>query len=72
LPQLRPFFPSRRPERAAKLLRGLVLVRNTGAAASRQVDKPALTPAQYRDLAEVPPELEWLANITNPKTRPGL
>jgi hypothetical protein len=28
-----------------------------------------LTPAQYGDLADVPPELEWLANITNPKTR---
>jgi hypothetical protein len=28
-----------------------------------------VTPAQYGDLAEVPPELEWLANITNPKTR---
>jgi hypothetical protein len=28
-----------------------------------------LTPAQYGDLAEVPPELEWLANITNPKPR---
>ena len=28
-----------------------------------------LTPAQYGDLAEVPPELEWLANITNRKTR---
>jgi site-specific recombinase XerD len=28
-----------------------------------------LTPTQYGDLAEVPPELEWLANITNPKTR---
>ena len=27
------------------------------------------TPAQYGDLADVPPELEWLANITNPKTR---
>jgi hypothetical protein len=31
--------------------------------------KSALTPAQYGQLAEVPPELEWLANITNPKTR---
>jgi integrase/recombinase XerD len=31
--------------------------------------KRALTPAQYGDLADVPPELEWLANITNPKTR---
>ncbi len=29
----------------------------------------ALTPAQYGELADVPPELEWLANITNPKTR---
>jgi hypothetical protein len=29
----------------------------------------SLTPAQYSDLADVPPELEWLANITNPKTR---
>jgi len=28
-----------------------------------------LTPDQYRDLADIPPELEWLANITNPKTR---
>src|SRR5271170_4667371 len=33
------------------------------------VEKSALTPAQYGQLAEVPPELEWLANITNPKTR---
>ena len=28
-----------------------------------------LTPAQYGDLADVPPEIEWLANITNAKTR---
>jgi hypothetical protein len=28
-----------------------------------------LTPDQSRDLAGVPPELEWLANITNAKTR---
>ena len=28
-----------------------------------------LTPDQYRDLADIPPELEWLANITNAKTR---
>jgi integrase/recombinase XerD len=33
------------------------------------VEKRALTPAQYGDLADVPPELEWLANITNAKTR---
>jgi len=29
----------------------------------------ALTPSQFGALAEVPPELEWLANLTNPKTR---
>jgi len=29
----------------------------------------ALTAAQYAELADVPPELEWLANITNAKTR---
>jgi hypothetical protein len=28
-----------------------------------------LTPAQYGALADVPPELEWLTNIANPKTR---
>jgi hypothetical protein len=33
------------------------------------VEKRSLTAAQYGDLAEVPAEIEWLANITNPKTR---
>jgi len=33
------------------------------------VNNRSLTPAQYDALADVPPELEWLANITNPKTR---
>jgi integrase/recombinase XerD len=33
------------------------------------VTAPGLTPAQYGQLADVPPELEWLANITNAKTR---
>jgi site-specific recombinase XerD len=33
------------------------------------VTRNGLTPAQFGDLAEVPPELEWLANLTNPKTR---
>jgi site-specific recombinase XerD len=33
------------------------------------VHKRTLTPAQYGDLADVPPEIEWLANITNEKTR---
>jgi hypothetical protein len=35
------------------------------------VNKNSLAPAQFGDLAEVPPELEWLANLTNPKTRPA-
>ena len=37
--------------------------------ASELVPLSVLTPAQYSDLADVPPELEWLANITNLKTR---
>jgi site-specific recombinase XerD len=28
-----------------------------------------LTQAQFQGLAEVPPELEWFANLTNPQTR---
>ena len=47
------------------MAKDLVAVGNTGAADRKR----ALTPAQYGDLADVPPELEWLANITNPKTR---
>jgi integrase/recombinase XerD len=43
----------------------LVKVGNTAAPVATRV----LTPAQYGELAEVPPELEWLANLTNPKTR---
>lgn len=33
------------------------------------ISKESLTLEQYRQLEDVPPELEWLANITNPKTR---
>ncbi len=33
------------------------------------IKKNGLTPAQFGKLAEVPPEIEWLANITNEKTR---
>src|SRR5262245_41115414 len=29
----------------------------------------ALTAAQFHALTEVPPEIEWFANITNPRTR---
>lgn len=31
--------------------------------------KESLTPVAFQKLADVPPEVEWLANITNPKTR---
>jgi integrase/recombinase XerD len=37
--------------------------------ADELVPYSSLTPAQYSGLADVPPELEWLANITNAKTR---
>jgi integrase/recombinase XerD len=37
--------------------------------ASELVPFSSLTPAQYTELADVPPELEWLANIPNAKTR---
>jgi len=33
------------------------------------VKKRSLSVQQFSALADVPPELEWLANITNPKTR---
>jgi integrase/recombinase XerD len=33
------------------------------------VDERTLTLAQFGELTDVPPELEWLANITNAKTR---
>jgi site-specific recombinase XerD len=33
------------------------------------INEQKLTPAQFSDLADVPPEIEWLANITNLKTR---
>ena len=33
------------------------------------ISKHSLTPAQFAQLTDVPPELEWLGNITNPKTR---
>jgi site-specific recombinase XerD len=33
------------------------------------IGKQVLTPAQCENLSDVPPELEWLANITNEKTR---
>jgi len=33
------------------------------------ISEQKLTPAQFSDLADVPPEIEWLANITNLKTR---
>jgi integrase/recombinase XerD len=33
------------------------------------VPSRTLTPAEYADLADVPPEAEWLGNITNQKTK---
>jgi hypothetical protein len=44
---------------------------NSGRALSDLVviDKETLTPADFQKLADVFSEVEWLANITNPKTR---
>jgi integrase/recombinase XerD len=47
------------------MAKDLVPVRNTDATD----DGRALTAVQFGQLAEVPAELEWLANLTNPKTR---
>jgi integrase/recombinase XerD len=33
------------------------------------IGKETLTPVEFQKLADVPPEIEWRANITNPKTR---
>jgi integrase/recombinase XerD len=33
------------------------------------VGKESLTPSEFNALSDIPPELEWLANITNAKTR---
>jgi hypothetical protein len=33
------------------------------------IGKQKLTPAEFGGLADVPPEIEWLANITNSRTR---
>jgi site-specific recombinase XerD len=33
------------------------------------ISKEKLTPQQFNELADVPPEIEWLGNITNKKTR---
>jgi hypothetical protein len=33
------------------------------------VNKRSLSRAQFERLADIPPEEEWLANITNAKTR---
>ena len=36
---------------------------------SSLADNEIVIPFEFSGLADVPPELEWLANITNPKTR---
>jgi integrase/recombinase XerD len=41
----------------------------TGQRAVGGIAPRALTPAQYAALAELPPELQWFANIRSPKTR---
>ena len=33
------------------------------------IERRNLTAAEFQELADVPPELEWFANITNEQTR---
>jgi integrase/recombinase XerD len=33
------------------------------------ISKESLTPAEFNAHSDIPPELEWLANISNAKTR---
>jgi hypothetical protein len=47
---------------------GMTKDRNTGGG-NGLVSQRALTPEQYQALADVPSELEWLANIKNKKTK---
>ena len=35
------------------------------------IERRNLTAAEFQGLADVPPELEWFANITNEQTRPA-
>jgi hypothetical protein len=45
------------------------IVLRKGTSSTNLVRVEKRTPAQFLRLADVPPEEEWLANITNPKTR---
>jgi integrase/recombinase XerD len=53
-----------RETRGGGMKKDLVRVGNTAPPEAR-----TLTPVQYGQLAEVPPEIEWLANIKNKKTK---
>ena len=44
-------------------------IRDAAAAFARAVGKHERITVSVAELADVPPEIEWLANITNPKTR---
>jgi hypothetical protein len=50
----------------------MVSDKNTDGCKDLVLQKRTLTPAQFGDLADVPPELEWLANLTNLQNAPFL
>src|SRR5882724_5558116 len=60
-----------------KLLTTLLTPRSNSPMTSKKKQSRALIPTKARalsakeflDLADVPPEIEWFANITNPQTR---
>ena len=70
-----------RPSRFLLLITDFIKIRNTrrGTHERRRHDRPLptqiapadrlLTAAEFQKLADVPPEVEWFANISNPHTR---
>jgi hypothetical protein len=54
-----------------KLENGRSSGENKGMRGLIPVKKSSLTPKQFEKLSDVPPEIEWLANITNEKTLRG-
>ena len=59
-----PFSTSKQPTPPGRTVSDPVALPAVPALATR-----ALTAAEFQGLADVPPELEWFANITNAKTR---
>jgi hypothetical protein len=51
------------------MIKSIIVFKKVASVDLVRVDKRGRGPVQFLRLADVPPEEEWLANITNPKTR---